>query len=749
MADRESIKTKVWDENVGTLNSSKNDIDAQAEKDRQKQRQEAEAGINKVNGIAKEQSDSLYKDYDRAETLSAVQKIINERYIKRKMAEWGLSSSGIKDGNLKRAEQLSLKASNENRQIYNKGKTEINTWKQGQIAEIEKVRDGNIGVIDKNAADLKKQADDDFNKWVDAETNRQYSYAVEQEQKLLRQKNERIHAVSASIADLKGKLGGYLTEWAKWTCIQSHIEKYGVSDALINMLGGSGYGKDEALQKMTSFFNNKKVSDKYKIQRFVDYYKIYGMPSEEYIKTLTSGHMPGHNVTMSELKSALASIDETAYAKNRAIATNSEYDPFIYSGKKGAELLGQYEGYWSKSYTSKKEAEKLWKYATTPQLPKSATGRTPPYISSPTKKETNGLSFNPIAVTGAPYSKESGVKLVSPEAYDVIMQERERQNKLYEGAKSYDEYLEEHDLEEYKVTDKWSVQDREKLYTLFEKSPKEALSFAKTVNAELDKSAENVKLKAEESEKSSYEQAIDELAELLRERKDNKALSFWDKLESRVSTSDELETPKGEQTNKDWAVNRIVDHVANLGYRLNLDYKLFGFAGELIGLPIHALYKVATNLSSVDLLAQWVFGDGSDQKFGENSSLAKAFKKSDYMNAIIATCINEYKETGQTEFSGEPRITGFDEFDLWMGVRGFSYELVISERPYITGASWQEQEKTEYVVDVKIYDTYNFNSNKDSGDGVGSILNNFAYNLHEKGIGQDYFWELNYQDVIR
>ena len=538
MADRESIKKNVWDENVGTLNSSKNDIDAQAEQERLKQRQEAETEINKVNGKAKQEVDSLYKDYDMAEKLGAVQKLLNERYIRRKMAEWGLSSSGTLNGNLKRAEHLSQKASTLNREVFNKGKLGVTDWKTGQIAEIEKVRDGNIGVIDKNAADLKKQADDDFNKWVDAETNRQYSYAVEQEQKLLRQKNERIHAVSASIADLKGKLGGYLTESAKWTCIQSHIEKYGVSDALINMLGGSGYGKDEALQKMTSFFNNKKVSDQYKIQRFVDYYKIYGMPSEEYMKAITSGNMPGHNVTMSELKSALASIDETAYAKNRAIATNSEYDPFILSGKQGAELLGQYEGYWRQKDARKKEAEKLWEYATTPQLPKSATGRTPPYISSPTKKETNGLSFNPIAVTGAPYSKESGVKLVSPEAYDVIMKERERQNKLYEGAKSYDEYLEEHDLEEYKVTDKWSVQDREKLYTLFEKSPKEALSYAKTVNAELDKSAENVKMKAEESEKSSYEQVIDELAELLRERKDNKALSFWDKLESRVSTSD-------------------------------------------------------------------------------------------------------------------------------------------------------------------------------------------------------------------
>ena len=88
--------------------------------------------------------------------------------------------------------------------------------------------------------------------------------------------------------------------------------------------------------------------------------------------------------------------------------------------------------------------------------------------------------------------------------------------------------------------------------------------------------------------------------------------------------------------------------------------------------------------------------------------------------------INEYKETGQSEFSGSGNVSGFAEFDLWMGVRRFDYELVISEQTYTTGVLWWEQEKTEYVVDVTVSDTYNFNSNTDSDDGLGSILNNFA-----------------------
>ena len=52
--------------------------------------------------------------------------------------------------------------------------------------------------------------------------------------------------------------------------------------------------------------------------------------------------------------------------------------------------------------------------------------------------------------------------------------------------------------------------------------------------------------------KSSYDQVIDELAELLRERKNNKALSFWDKLSDRVSTTESsYNSGKNPVSNKD------------------------------------------------------------------------------------------------------------------------------------------------------------------------------------------------------
>ena len=59
-------------------------------------------------------------------------------------------------------------------------------------------------------------------------------------------------------------------------------------------------------------------------------------------------------------------------------------------------------------------------------------------------------------------------------------------------------------------------------------------------------------MKAEDNGKSSYEQVVDELAELLRERKDNKALSFWDKLSDRVSTTESSYKPsENPVSNKD------------------------------------------------------------------------------------------------------------------------------------------------------------------------------------------------------
>lgn len=43
-----------------------------------------------------------------------------------------------------------------------------------------------------------------------------------------------------------------------------------------------------------------------------------------------------------------------------------------------------------------------------------------------------------------------------------------------------------------------------------------------------------------------------------------------------------------------------------------------------------------------------------------------------------------------------------------------------------------------------MYDTYNFNKGNETGDGLGSLLNNFGYWLQEHNIGKPYYWEAHY-----
>ena len=178
-----------------------------------------------------------------------------------------------------------------------------------------------------------------------------------------------------------------------------------------------------------------------------------------------------------------------------------------------------------------------------------------------------------------------------------------------------------------------------------------------------------------------------------------------------------------------------------------IGYNMFAYCGNnpVICCDPSGDAYIITNVgsSAVELLSQWLFGDGSAQSYGDDSTLAWDFKNSGYMNRILEECLEEYISTGQNNFSGSGSISGLSEFDLWMGVRSFDYEVTISSETRTSGIIFKEQ-YTEYTFSVKITDEYNFNSGKDAGDGLGSVLNNAAYNLHKKGIGHDYKWKLNY-----
>ena len=147
-----------------------------------------------------------------------------------------------------------------------------------------------------------------------------------------------------------------------------------------------------------------------------------------------------------------------------------------------------------------------------------------------------------------------------------------------------------------------------------------------------------------------------------------------------------------------------------------------------------------------DLLDKWLLGRGEAQYFDEESDISQKLKKSDTMKEEIKKAIEKYK--GGEEYANGTVIFNSDEPDLWLGIRRANYEFTITEKTEETG--WWIFKKTEtiYVVDVKVFDTYNFNVGDEQGDGLGSILNNFGYWAQELNMGMEYYWEATYVYTI-
>lgn len=142
------------------------------------------------------------------------------------------------------------------------------------------------------------------------------------------------------------------------------------------------------------------------------------------------------------------------------------------------------------------------------------------------------------------------------------------------------------------------------------------------------------------------------------------------------------------------------------------------------------------------LLTHWLFGGGRSLFFDKDSFVSKKIKNSKLMQNHINEEIQKYKD-GKTNNNGAFSFE-YNEPDLWLGIRGVNYELGITEETKETGFWIFKKTKTRCVVDVKVYDIYNFNIGTEKGDGIGSLLNNFGFWLHENNVGTDYYWEANY-----
>ena len=141
-------------------------------------------------------------------------------------------------------------------------------------------------------------------------------------------------------------------------------------------------------------------------------------------------------------------------------------------------------------------------------------------------------------------------------------------------------------------------------------------------------------------------------------------------------------------------------------------------------------------------LTHWFFGDGESLYLDDDSFVSRKLKKSDLMVSIINAEIQQHPN-GKLNIKGTNSFDS-DEIDLWLGIRGFHYELSIIKETKETGFWIFKKTKTRYVVQVKVWDTFDFDSGNETGDGLGSILNNFGFWLYENNVGVNYYWEANY-----
>ena len=145
-----------------------------------------------------------------------------------------------------------------------------------------------------------------------------------------------------------------------------------------------------------------------------------------------------------------------------------------------------------------------------------------------------------------------------------------------------------------------------------------------------------------------------------------------------------------------------------------------------------------------DLFKRWCTGNGKTEYFDASSKISKALKKSKTMKTIIDAKISDYKK-GIDPAEGDNTVHfKASEPDLWLGIRRADFSVTIEEETKTVGHWFWKKEKRRYIAYVTVSDNYNFNVGNESGDGLGSLLNNFGYVLQENGSGQEYHWEVSY-----
>ena len=138
----------------------------------------------------------------------------------------------------------------------------------------------------------------------------------------------------------------------------------------------------------------------------------------------------------------------------------------------------------------------------------------------------------------------------------------------------------------------------------------------------------------------------------------------------------------------------------------------------------------------------WLMGHGKPVYWDNYSMVANKLKNSKIMKEKIQQDIQGYNNN--TDYGKGDVCFDSSEVDLWLSIRNAYYELSIQPEERTSGFWFFKKTETWYVVAIKVYDTYNFNKGDETGDGIGSILNNIGYWAQEKNLGTSYYWEVNY-----
>lgn len=142
--------------------------------------------------------------------------------------------------------------------------------------------------------------------------------------------------------------------------------------------------------------------------------------------------------------------------------------------------------------------------------------------------------------------------------------------------------------------------------------------------------------------------------------------------------------------------------------------------------------------SAIELFFNWLFGNGQDKIYDENSEVVNDLRKSRKMNSLIQSAFDNYYDNELSFTKGTDVFTTEDGHDLHYAINKFRYTISIDRETRTRGFWFWKRKETRLVATVTVSDFYNFDESNNEKT-IGTILNNIAFVYHNVfGGGEDY-----------